>query len=172
MRDQVRQEANLTLQQENLTTLQDTVAPDEVALPQAGNTFVWPQPSFEQVLCRWYKLSVPTWSYTQSQDTTVLALDISKALFNVQTLFDRIKRYRYWRSGVKVKLQVNSTPFHYGSLMCGIVPHYVASEASFQPVDLRPMAFRDCRVAESFPPTLVNPLSSPVLIKSQMSILT
>lgn len=135
MRDQVRQEANLTLQQENLTTLQDTVAPDEVALPQAGNTFVWPQPSFEQVLCRWYKLSVPTWSYTQSQDTTVLALDISKALFNVQTLFDRIKRYRYWRSGVKVKLQVNSTPFHYGSLMCGIVPHYVASEASFQPVD-------------------------------------
>lgn len=134
-RDQSRQEANLTLDQENLTTLQDSVMPEKVSLPAAGQTFGWSQPTFDQILGRLYKVLDTSWSYTQTQDSVVAVLDISKALFNIQTLFDRIKRYRYWRSGIKIKLQVNSTQFHYGSLFAAIVPFYTPSEQIASAID-------------------------------------
>lgn len=131
----MRQEANLTLDQENLTTQQDTVMPDEVKLTQEGNTYHWPQPTFDQVISRWYKIASPSWSYSNSQDSTIYAADLSKALFNVQTLFDKVKRFRYWRAGMKVRIQTNSTPFHYGSLFVGIVPYYDATAAVGNPVE-------------------------------------
>jgi hypothetical protein len=133
-RDQVRQEANLTLTQENLTTTQDSVIPDTVVLAPQEDTFHWSQPTLEQVLSRWYKLTTPTWAYTATQDTQILALDVSKSLFNVTSLFDRVKRFRYWRGGVRVRLQVNSTPFHYGSLFAAIVPYYSLSEHVASPI--------------------------------------
>lgn len=133
-RDSVRQEANLTLTQDSLTTTQDSVVPDAVVLTSPENTFQWSQPTFDQVISRWYKLSTPVWSYTSSQDTSVVVLDISKALFNVPTLFDRIKRYRYWRGGVKIRLQTNSTPFHYGSLFAAVIPMYTFAEAAASPI--------------------------------------
>lgn len=133
-RDQVRQEANLTLAQENLTTQQDSVIPDTVTLTSQEDTFHWSQPSFDQVVSRWYKLSTPAWSYTAAQDSSILTMDVSKALFNITSLFDRIKRYRYWRAGIKVRLQVNSTPFHYGSLFAAIVPYYTPGEAAARPI--------------------------------------
>jgi hypothetical protein len=129
-RDSVRQEANLTLTQDSLTTTQDSVVPDSVVLTSPENTFQWSQPTFDQVISRWYKLSTPTWSYTSTQDVSIVTLDISKALFNIATLFDRIKRYRYWRGGIKLRLQTNSTPFHYGSLFAAIIPMYTFAEAS------------------------------------------
>lgn len=134
-RDQVRQEANLTLAQDNLTTQQDTVIPDEVVLPKEGDTFQWSQPTFDQVISRWYKLSTPAWSYTASQNASIAAIDISKALFGITSLFDRVKRYRYWRAGVKIRLQVNSTPFHYGSLFAAIVPFYTPNEQDADPIE-------------------------------------
>lgn len=130
VRDSVRQEANLSLAQDNLTTTQDSVVPDVVVVKSTEDTFHWSQPSFDQVVSRWYRISTPNWAYTQSQDTNVLTLDVSKALFNVQTLFDRIKRYRYWRGGVKIRLQVNSTPFHYGSLAAAVIPYYTVTESA------------------------------------------
>jgi hypothetical protein len=130
VRDGVRQEANLTLEQDGLTTTQDSVMPDEVSLTSSDTTFSWSQPTLEQALSRWYKINDTTWSYLTSQDTLILTRDISKDLFNITTLFDRVKRYRYWRAGVKVRLQVNSTPFHYGSLFACIVPSYNAVEAA------------------------------------------
>jgi hypothetical protein len=102
--------------------------PDEVVLASPENTFTWSQPTLEQALSRWYKLSDTTWSYASTQDSNILTTDISRSLFLVQTLFDRVKRYRYWRAGVKIRLQVNSTPFHYGSLFAAIIPVYNASE--------------------------------------------
>lgn len=134
VRDLVRQEANLTLQQDNLTTQQDTVAPDTVEIPQEVQTFHWSQPTFDQVIGRWYKISNPTWSYLTPADTSVLTLDISKALFNITTLFDRVKRFRYWRGGVKVRIQANSTAFHYGTLFAAIVPFYSTAEEAAEPI--------------------------------------
>lgn len=131
----MRQEANLTLDQENLTTQQDTVMPDEVKLNQEGNTFRWPQPTFDQVISRWYKIASSSWRYSDSQDATVYSVDLSKALFNIQTLFDKVKRFRYWRAGMKVRIQTNSTPFHYGSLFAAIVPYYDATAAIGNPVE-------------------------------------
>lgn len=128
VRDIVRQEANLSLAQDNLTTTQDSVVPDVVSSPSIDDTFHWSQPTFDQVISRWYKISTPTWAYSQTADTQVVGLDISKALFNIQTLFDRVKRFRYWRAGVKLRLQVNSTPFHYGSLFAAILPYYTPTE--------------------------------------------
>lgn len=147
-RDSVRQEANLSLAQDNLTTVQDSVAPDVVALSSTENTFHWSQPDFNQVISRWYKVSTPTWSYSQSQDTLVAQLDVSKSLFNITTLFDRIKRFRYWRGGVKVRLQLNSTPFHYGSLFAAILPYYTpteqASPAYSQPTNVWGLSAQKC----------------------------
>lgn len=131
----VRQEANLTLTQDSLTTTQDSVVPDAVILTSKEDTYQWSQPSFDQVISRWYKLSTPSWLYSQTQDAAVLVLDVSKALFNITTLFDRIKRYRYWRGGVKLRLQTNSTPFHYGSLYAAIIPHYTTAEAAASPIE-------------------------------------
>lgn len=133
VRDDVRQEANLTLVQDSLTTQQDSVMPDEVVLSPKGDTFRWSQPKFEEVLSRWYKIATPSWAHSASQDTQILSLDVSKTLFNIVTLFDRIKRFRYWRGGVKVRLQVNSTPFHYGSLYAAIIPYLSSSEAVAEP---------------------------------------
>jgi len=99
-------------------------------LSSVDDTFHWSQPTFDQVVSRWYKISTPTWSYSQSNDAQVVGLDISKSLFNIQTLFDRVKRYRYWRAGIKLRLQVNSTPFHYGSLFAAIIPYYTPAEQS------------------------------------------
>jgi len=129
-RDALRQEANLTLAQDNLTTTQDSVVPETVGVASTEDTFHWSQPSFDQVVSRWYRIATPTWAYTHSQDTNILGLDISKSLFNIQTLFDRVKRYRYWRGGVKLRLQVNSTPFHYGSLVAAIIPYYTVTESA------------------------------------------
>ena len=134
-RDMVRQEANLTLTQDSLTTTQDSVMPDAVVLAPQEDTYRWSQPSFDEVISRWYKLATPTWSYSQTADTAVAVLDVSKSLFNVTTLFDRIKRYRYWRGGVKLRLQTNSTPFHYGSVFAAIVPHYTTPEAAAAPIE-------------------------------------
>lgn len=134
-RDSSRQEANLTLTQDSLTTTQDSVVPDEVVIASQEDTFHWSQPSFDQVISRWYKLSAPTWSYTNSQDTSILTMDVSKALFNITTLFDRVKRFRYWRGGIKLRLQTNSTQFHYGSLFAAIVPYYTTSELVAGPLE-------------------------------------
>jgi hypothetical protein len=130
VRDLTRQEANLTLAQDSLTTTQDTVAPEVVSVSGQRDTFHWSQPSFDQVISRWYQVSTPSWPYTATADGAITTLDISKALFNIQTLFDRIKRFRYWRAGVKIRIQVNSTQFHYGSLIAAIVPHYNATESA------------------------------------------
>lgn len=127
-RDSVRQEANLTLVQDNLTTQQDTVVPDVVAVAPQEDTYQWSQPTFNQVIQRWYKFNSIAWSYTASADAQIAAIDVSRTLFQVPTLFDRIKRFRYWRGGVKVRLQVNSTPFHYGTLYAGIIPYYSNAE--------------------------------------------
>lgn len=133
-RDSVRQEANLTLTQDVLTTTQDSVMPDEVVINTNESTYQWSQPTFDQVIGRWYKVATPTWLYSSTQDSAVLALDVSKTLFNITTLFDRVKRYRYWRGGIRLRLQVNSTPFHYGSLFCAIVPNYTTGEAVVAPI--------------------------------------
>jgi len=109
--------------------------PDEVKLTQEGNTFHWPQPTFDQVISRWYKIASTAWPYSAAQDSTVYSVDVSKALFNIQTLFDKVKRFRYWRAGIKIRLQVNSTPFHYGSLFAAIVPSYDATAAVGNPVE-------------------------------------
>jgi hypothetical protein len=127
VRDDMRQETNLTLDQDGLTTKQDSVMPDEVVLTSPESTYTWSQPTLEQALSRWYKLSDTSWSYATTQDSLVLSADVSRGLFNITTLFDRIKRYRYWRGGVKIRLQVNSTPFHYGSLFAAIIPSYNAT---------------------------------------------
>lgn len=129
-RDTVRQEANLTLAQDNLTTQQDSVVPDAVVLTSPIDTFQWSQPTFDQVVSRWYKIATPNWPYTASQDTTISSIDVSHALFNITSLFDRVKRFRYWRGNIKVRLQTNSTPFHYGSLFAAIVPFYTNAEAA------------------------------------------
>ncbi len=134
VRDAVRQEANLTLEQDNLTTVQDSVEPDIVSLTTPSKTFQWSQPTLEQALSRWYSLGDTSWSYTHAQNTLVVSNDVSYNLFNIQTLFDRIKRFRYWRGGVKVRLQVNSTPFHYGSLLVAIIPHYTPAEEASHPI--------------------------------------
>lgn len=129
-RDAVRQEANLTLAQDNLTTQQDSVVPDSVKLSALEDTYHWSQPTFDQVVSRWYKIATPGWSYTSSQDTAIANIDVSRALFLIPSLFDRIKRFRYWRGNIKVRLQTNSTPFHYGSLFAAIVPYYTSLEDS------------------------------------------
>lgn len=129
VRDGIRQEANLTLDQEGLTTTQDSLTPDEVALTTKVDTFKWSQPTLDQALTRWYKLGDVQWSYVQSVDAPVCTFDVSNSLFNIAALFDRIKRYRYWRAGIKVRLQVNSTPFHYGSIFAAIIPSYNTTEA-------------------------------------------
>lgn len=130
VRDSVRQEANLTMEQEGLTTDQNSTEPEVVKLTSQLDTFKWSQPTLDQVLSRWYKLRDVTWSYANVQDYAVTSMDVSKELFNIATLFDRIKRFRYWRGGIKVKIQVNSTPFHYGSLVAAIIPYYTANEVS------------------------------------------
>lgn len=130
VRDVYRQEANLTVQQDNLTTQQDSVVPDEVEFAPKLETFKWSQPTFEAVVSRWYKIATPQWSYASTQDSQVIALDVSKSLLNIASLFDRIKRFCYWRGGVKIRIQTNSTPFHYGSLFAAIIPNYNLTEST------------------------------------------
>lgn len=117
-----------------MTTQQDSVQPEKVELPPTARTYEWPQPTFDQVIGRWYQIGSLDWSYTSAQDTTLFAYDVSKILFNIQTLFDRVKRFRYWRANAKVRIQVNSTPFHYGSIAAAIVPYYSPSEVVASPV--------------------------------------
>nr|DAZ87863.1 TPA_asm: hypothetical protein [Dendrolac virus] len=44
------------------------------------------------------------------------------SLFNIKSIWDKLKNFRYFRGNVKISIRMNGTKFHYGRLLCAWYP--------------------------------------------------
>lgn len=105
-----------------------THAEESVSQPITVDTGVWeklcsPQhiSEYTQLMSRWQRFKTVTWSLNQIKDTNIINSNVALPYDFVATNADSpscvlFKQYAYFRSDIEVKIVVNSSKFHCGSL--------------------------------------------------------
>lgn len=71
----------------------------------------------EDVLTREYQIDDIAWAYSSVGNTNIATLNFPAALIAITPLYERLKRFCYFRADLRLRLRCNSTPYHYGSLL-------------------------------------------------------
>lgn len=77
-----------------------------------------------EALTRTYQVHEFAWSGSDVYGTLIHTLDFPYLLSNTTFISSILQYYRFLRSGVKVSVRVNSTPFHSGQLLISWLPCY------------------------------------------------
>lgn len=103
-------------------------------LKMISNPF--PDQTPKEILCRSYLLSQFNWV----PGATTFNLKFPQALFALDTIMNYLSVFEYFRAGVKISVRVNSTPYHQGSLVTGVIPcRDITNLSSYLLANLRPV---------------------------------
>lgn len=121
-----------------LTTFQDQTAQEVSIVPstQVPIPDPYPDQGMNAVCTRLMKINNFQWSATDIEGTTIGTIDLPNDLLAAESLWCRIGRFRYFRADVEVQIRLNSTKFHYGQLLCYVVPDTTPTEVSTLVTDL------------------------------------
>lgn len=115
--------------QEQLTQFREAENVTELSLPMSPATDyvkianTYPNQTPTQILTRNYKVAEFTWS---SAGLGLTNLEFPRALItSAPVLGTRLLNFRYLRSGIKLEIRLNSTPYHFGALMVSWMPAHV-----------------------------------------------
>ncbi len=118
-----------------MTAVSDTVPPVEVssnpvAPPTLSSFNPWPLSGIEESLNRMYRVATITWSSASAQDTQLAELKFPEALLTIAILKDRMKYFKFFRGGVKVRVEVESPAMNGGSIAVAPYPFYDSTLAT------------------------------------------
>jgi hypothetical protein len=110
--------------------LQDHNTSHHEAVPQLMETKVdLSQPfvtsrseGLESILQREYLVSDVAWAYSDVGNTNIASLSFPSLLFALAPLWDRIKMFTFFKADLRLRFRVNSTPYHYGSVLIAANP--------------------------------------------------
>lgn len=71
----------------------------------------------EEILQREYQVSDIAWSYTNVGNANIAILQFPKLLTDLTPVWDRLKRFVYFRADLHLRFRVNTTPYHYGAVL-------------------------------------------------------
>lgn len=101
-----------------------------VAPPQLSSFNPWPLSGVEASLDRMYRVSTIVWSSASAQDTQLAEIKFPEALLSIAILKDRMKYFKFFRGGVKVRVEVESPPMNGGSIGVAPYPFYDSTVAT------------------------------------------
>jgi len=77
-----------------------------------------PDQELSKVLSRSYQLGTYYWNTSPSGTTILTNLDVAQSLFGIPQIAEKLNFFTYFRAkAIKVTVRVNSTIFHYGTLV-------------------------------------------------------
>ena len=113
-------------------TFGDNAGKDEPAVMEKAEepisllkgTDPYPDQGLRQVVSRPYLVSTITWSGTSATGALIQELDFPDLLFVIPNIIEKLNRFQFFRSPVRLSFRINGTSMHFGSLLICWVPHY------------------------------------------------
>lgn len=121
-----------------LTTFQDQT-PQEIAITPSTQIPIsdpYPDQGMNQVCQRLMKVDNFAWASSDVQGTIIGFVDFPSAILQFDSMWCRMSRFRFFRSDLEIQVRVNTTKFHYGQLMCFVVPDTTADEVAALATDI------------------------------------
>lgn len=138
--------------QVQLTEYHDAADTLETSAPSATPQSLWegtnplPDQNLRDVLSRSYQIGVYTWTTAGHGTDLISNLDVIAKLMTNPNIGDKVKYFKYFRAkGVNLTVRVNSTPWHYGTLVLSSTVnnsynfHNSANPNAFQYLNNRPV---------------------------------
>lgn len=69
----------------------------------------------EEILEREYQVADIAWAYSDVSNTNIAILNFPSLLIALAPVWDRIKRFAWFRADLHLRFRVNTTPYHYGT---------------------------------------------------------
>ena len=128
--DHIADKAHIT--QELTTFAEDAnISQDQ----QYVNTLVpnpYPTESIIQWLSRPFPLKHVRWSSSSNVGDLLASASFPSDLFAIDTLWDKVKNFRYFRANVKIAIRMNGTKMHYGKLIAMWSPYSTYNNTTFE----------------------------------------
>lgn len=118
--DQTVQSTGLT----SVVTEAPVVTPDAPPVVDPGLFNPWPNTEAEKLVEREYRVATLTWTDANPADTQLAEIRFPEALFGLPVLKNRLQYFKYYRTGVKVRVQVISPPTQAGAISIAPYPFY------------------------------------------------
>jgi hypothetical protein len=128
------QEVTGLLQFEESANLEMEKIPGRQKLTMISNPF--PDHTPKEVLSRSYNIL----NYDWTSSATTVNLQFPQELFAIETIAHYLSIFDYFRAGVRISVRLNSTPYHQGTLVAGIIPcRNQANLTTWQRLNCRPV---------------------------------
>ena len=121
-----------------LTSFQDQTV-QEISAPKSKQIPVpdpYPSQGMEAVISRLMKINNFTWDTTDVQGSIIGSVSLPGDLLAVQSIWERIGRFKYFRADLELQIRTNTTRFHYGQLLMYQVPDTSSAEVTALVTDL------------------------------------
>lgn len=135
----------LTEYQDSTKSLR-TDAPNDYADDLWIGTNTLPDQEMQAVLSRSYQLGVYTWTTSAMGTDIITNMDVLETLLAIPNIAEKVAYFKYFRcKGVTLTIRVNSTTFHYGTLVASSTVnnsfefHNSSNAAGFQWLNNRPV---------------------------------
>jgi len=92
--------------------------------PALTNADPYEDQGMSTTLSRPYPVASFIWQGTDTMGTLLNTYDFPKLLFDIPNLQEKLNRFEYLQSAVRVSIRLNATTFHSGKLMVAWLPHY------------------------------------------------
>lgn len=93
---------------------------------QTSFTKIPTNPYFTETILQWLQRPYPVasfqWTSTPTVGNTLLTIPFPRALESITPIWEKLNRFAYIRSKIKISIRVNGTKFHYGRLMAVWMP--------------------------------------------------
>jgi hypothetical protein len=124
--------ANLERQTNEITSFQDQTSQEVVSVKSAQKFVPDPYPSvcMNDILSRLMKINNFQWESTDLSGTIIGSVDLPNDLFAIESVLDRLGRFRYLQADLEIQVRLNSTKFHYGQLLMYYITDTEATEVA------------------------------------------
>lgn len=121
-----------------LTSFQDQTDPIVSGVKPKRDPIPDPYPpqDMNKVLGRLMTIDSFDWQSTDTQGSVIASVDLPGALLQLESVWERAGRFRYLRSDLEIQVRLNSTSFHYGSLLVYIIPDTTNAEEAALVTDM------------------------------------
>lgn len=76
----------------------------------------------EDILEREYQVADIAWAYSDVGNINIASLNFPALLIALAPVWDRLKRFAWFRADLRLRFRVNTTPYHYGTVIVATQP--------------------------------------------------